>query len=227
MDKYYNKTLPFTDVSIKITYPSGFKLDIPNNISTDENGRFYHEWIIPENAVSGKYIISVMTDKEKYTGSTTSIFFYIEYKEKNPLRLELENMDISFPLDGTQFNIDFKLINPNREMTVIQFNYSVYLGTVSFGNIELFSSEYDKKSLGPLHEFNNEGEIIRFSPLFETNEISNTMRVWWDSLRLSSLQGKSSDFIVNGTFSYNPYSDLMDIENKDKFNFHYAVNKFE
>ena len=35
------------------------------------------------------------------------------------------------------------------------------------------------------------------------------------------------DFEINGTFSYNPYPELIDIENKDEFNFHYAVNKFE
>lgn len=82
-DKNYNKTLPYTNASLKITYPSGFELDIPNTtISTDENGRFYYEWMIPANAVFGKYTISATTNKEGYSGSTNSIFFYIIDKKK-------------------------------------------------------------------------------------------------------------------------------------------------
>ena len=144
MDKYYNKTLPYTDVSITVTYPSGFELDIPNTISTDENGRFYYEWTIPENAVFGKYTISATTDKEDYTGSAGSIFFYvIDKKEKIPLRLEIENIDmVPGNLYSRNFNIDFKLINPNTEKVIVnQINYSVY-----YNNFKLLAGEYDKNS---------------------------------------------------------------------------------
>jgi hypothetical protein len=79
MDKYYNKILPYTNVSIKITYPSGFVLDIPNTISTNENGRFYYEWIIPADATSGKYIITTTINKENYTKPTTTSKFFLCY----------------------------------------------------------------------------------------------------------------------------------------------------
>ena len=44
--------------------------------------------------------------------------------------------------------------------------------------------------------------------------------------RMSS-EGKSLDFKINGTFSYNPYPDLLEIENKEEFNFQYTTNKPE
>lgn len=217
-DKNYNKTLPYTNASIKITYPSGFELDIPNTIATNENGRLHYEWTIPENAVSGKYLISVTTDKENYTGSTSSNFFYVGYKEKIPLKVEVANMDISYPLYQKQFTIDFKLINPTREkITINQINYSVF-----WIGMELFSSESDKKLL----EFNNGDEVVSISNIFENSEIPVNMRSIWNSMSEVTSRG-IYDFKINGTFSYNPYPDLVDIENKEEFNFHYAVNKFE
>jgi hypothetical protein len=100
----------------------------------------------------------------------------------------------------------------------------VYWKTVGFlGTIELFSAEYDKK----LQVFNNEEEIIRISNLFKNNEIPKTMRPIWDSMSLSSSQGESDDFIINGTFSYNPYPDLSEIENKEVFNFQYTTKKVQ
>jgi hypothetical protein len=217
-DKNYNKTLPYTNASIKITYPSGFELDIPNASATDENGRLYYEWTIPENVVSGKYVISVTTDKENYTGSTASNFFYVGYKEKIPLKVEVTNMDISYPLYQKQFTIDFKLINPTREkITINQINYSV-----AWAGLDLFSSESDKI----LPKINNGDEIISISNIFENSEIPIKMKSIWDSMSDVTSRGLY-DFKINGTFSYNPYPDLVDIENKEEFNFHYAVNKFE
>ena len=237
IDKYYNKTLPYTNAFIKITYPTGFELDIPNTtISTDENGRFYYEWAIPENAVSGKYIISVTTDKENYTGSTESNFFYVAYKEKILLRLEVENIDIS-DLYNKQLNVDFKLINPNTEkITVNQINFSVYEA-----DFKLLSAVYDKKpkefknggtssseantSLFEGEEENN--EVIRVYVIIENSELSYQMRHIWDSMSKIYLQGKSLNFIIKGTFSYNPYPDIIEIENKEEFNLQYTANKLQ
>jgi LEA14-like dessication related protein len=212
-DKYYNKTLPYTAVSIKITYPFGFELDIPNTISTNENGRFYYEWTIPANAVFGKYTISATTHKEDYSMSTNSIFFYvIDKKEKIPLRLEIETIDIiSLDIYSKTFNIDFKLINPNTEkVTINQINYNVY-----YNNFKLLSGEYHSSSP-------SSKELIRDSQRLERNENSEDIWNIWNTI---ALEGKSLDLKINGTFSYNPYPDLIQIENKEEFNLQYPKQK--
>lgn len=127
-------------------------------------------------------------------------------------------MDITYPLYKKQFTIDFKVINPNREkITVNQINYSVF-----WIGFELFSSESDKK----LPEFNNGDEVVSISNRFENSEIPINMRSIWDSMSEATSRG-IYDFRINGTFSYNPYPDLIDIENKNEFDFNYTVNKFE
>lgn len=211
MDKYYTKILPYTNVSIKITYPSGFELDTPSTISTNENGIFYYEWMIPVNAVFGKYIISATTDKEDYNGSTNSIFFYvIDKKEKIPLILEVENIEIpTLDIYSNTFNINFKLINQNVEkVTINKINYNVY-----YNDFKLLSGEYHPSS----------SKELRDSQRLERSETSEDIWNIWNRIGL----GNSFDLRINGTFSYNPYPDLIDIENKEEFNYQYTANKIQ
>ena len=84
-------------------------------------------------------------------------------------------------------------------------------------SIDTFTSKFLKSLEDKSVEEERNKEIIRDSKILHRSEIPENI---WNDIFL----GKSLDLKINGTFSYNP-SNLIEIENKEEFDFLYTTNK--
>jgi len=86
-------------------------------------------------------------------------------------------------------------------------------------SIDTFTSELLKSVEDKSVEEERNKEIIRDTKILQRSEIPENI---WNDIFLD----KSLNLKINGTFSYNP-SHLIEIENKEEFDFLYTTNKLQ
>lgn len=217
IDKYTNQTLPYTNVTFKINYPSGFVLDIPYQLITDKSGKISYEWIIPKNSQIGDYTISVNPEKENYRNFTQSTYFNI-YKVLTIEGINARNIDV----DTIELTIYFNIVNHGDESIIVDYiSHDVYT------NNELPILVYRNSHIKPNELFINDIGVQRSDNLIIDKEemitVGNTQMLdknfesndIWDKIRFGVIPLK-----INGTFYYSQYGDPKSIaEQKFEYEF--------